>query len=424
MTENTPIQYYESQDWREAERLRIQRTRRTLIAVLLVLVVLLLIAFASLLAIFRPVGKVASGQDAAGISWVRSMYGWGSTKDQQFTGPQGVAVGPDGVIWTTTQGQNRVVGFNPDGSVNAILYQGSPSAKSSPNAFSYPVGVAVAPAGLIYIADQPRSTVWVVTRDNKIVTKYFVPTPSAIAVSSDRLVVGSGAGFVILTPQGQVIKVIGKPGKGLDQFNGVKGLAIGKDGTIYATDQYNNRVSAYDKNGNRKWIVSTGNPGNQANIAKSMSPQPVKAKANMQLPAGMTIDGAGRLVIIDPFGFDVTVLSTKNGSLIAKYGSPGSVDGQFIYPSDIAYDPAHDWFAVTDTGNARVQVVRIPNSGGSTAATINSTLAGPLGACLIPLVLLIVIILAVVVYRVIIRRRRRQEAEYAAAAAAAPPVSG
>ena len=68
----------------------------------------------------------------------------------------------------------------------------------------------------------------------------------------------------------------------------------------------------------------------------------------MEIPAGMTIDGAGRIVIVDPFGFDITILKPSNGQLIAKYGAPGTVDGQFVYPSDVSYAASHDWFAVAD----------------------------------------------------------------------------
>jgi sugar lactone lactonase YvrE len=424
MTDDSGIQYQEQQDWREVERRRVKRTRRTLIGVLIALVILLLVAFVSLLAIFRPVGNVAAGEKAAGVTWVRSIYGWGRTPLQQFQGPQGVGIGPDSTIWTTTQAQNRIVGFNPDGSVNAMLYKGpagnTPQANDS---FSYPVAVAVDPAGLIYIADQQKSTVWVVDKNNTVVRKIFVPLPSSIAVSNDRLVVGSGSGFVILTPTGTVVKLLGTQGRGVEQFEGVRGAAIGKDGTIYVVDQYNNRVSAYDRDGKRKWIVSTGTPGNQANVQTNIVPKAPTAPANMQIPAGLTIDGAGRLVIADPFGFDLTVLSPKDGKLIAKYGNPGSIDGQFVYPSSVAYDSFHDWFAVADTGNARVQIVRLPNSGGTVLTALNQTLAGPLGACLIPLLLLLLMIVAAIIYRAVQRRRRKREAA-AAAAAAGAEVSG
>jgi sugar lactone lactonase YvrE len=416
---DVPTQYEEPQGWREAERRRIQRTRRILVGVLAVLVVLLLIASFALLQIFQPVGRVASLSEAKGVTWVRSLYGWGTTSDQQFWGPQGVAVGPDGTIWATTQGQNRVVGFNPDGTLSAMLYQGKIGDPKSPNAFTYPTAVAVDPSGLIYIADQPRNTVWVVSRDNRIVRSIYVPTPSSIAVTSDRLVVGSAAGFVILSPTGQVVKVIGTQGKGIDQFQGVRGVAIGKDGTIYVVDQYNNRVSAYDRNGVRKWIINTGSPGNNKAVKNSIVATTSSAPANMQIPAGVTIDGAGRLVIADPFGFDLTVLNAKNGSLIAKYGNPGTIDGQFVYPSSVSYDPQHDWFAVADTQNARVQIIRLPDSGGTALSFVNANLAGPLRACLFPL-LLILLVIIVGSINAWLRRRRRRRDEAAAQAPAVP----
>ncbi len=409
---DAPTQYDEQQGWREAERRRIQRTRRILIGVLAFLVVLLLIASYTLLQIFQPVGRVASTAEAKGVTWVRSIYGWGKGADQQFWGPQGVAIGPDGTIWVTTQGQNRVVGFNPDGSFSSMLFHGKAGDPKSPNAFTYPTAVAVDPTGLIYIADQPRNMVWVVTRDNRIVRSIYVPIPSSIAVSNDRLVVGSASGFVIMTPAGQVVKVLGTQGKGINQFQGVRGVAIAKDGTIFAVDQYNNRISAYDRNGRRKWILNTGSPGNQKTLKKSVAASAVTSSpANMQIPAGLTIDGAGRLVVADPFGFDLTVLSAKNGSLIAKYGSPGTVDGQFVYPSSVAYDPTRDWFAVADSQNARVQIIRLPDSGGAPfAAAINTALTGPLRACLIPLLLILLVIVIAAINAWLRRRRRRRAA--------------
>jgi sugar lactone lactonase YvrE len=402
-------QYAEVQGWREAERRRIRRTRRTLIVILVVLVILLLIASYALMQIFQPVGRVATTQEAQGITWVRSIYGWGKSPDQQFWGPQGVAIGPDGTIWATTQAQNRVVGFNPDGTPSAMLYQGAQGDARYPNALTYPAAVAVDPSGLVYIADQVRSTIWVMRSDNTIVRSIFVPTPFSLAVTNDRLVVGSASGFVIMTPEGQVIKVIGSQGKGIDQFQAVRGVAIAKDGTIFAVDQYNNRVSAYDRNGNRKWIITTGNPGNKKSVASSTVATSSAQPANMQIPAGMTIDGANRLVIADPFGFNLTVLDPRDGRLIAKYGTAGTIDGQFVYPSDVAYDPVRDWFAVADTQNGRVQIIRLPGSGGSQLSPISRALSGPLRACIIPLLLLLLAIVAGIIYRMAKRRKRKTQ---------------
>ena len=74
---DSPIRDIEAEDWREAERHRVVRTRRALAAVLVVLAILLLIASLALVQIFQPVGKVANTTDASGLTWVRSIYGWG-----------------------------------------------------------------------------------------------------------------------------------------------------------------------------------------------------------------------------------------------------------------------------------------------------------------------------------------------------------
>lgn len=418
---DSPIRDIEAEDWREAERHRVVRTRRALAAVLVVLAILLLIASLALVQIFQPVGKVANTTDASGLTWVRSIYGWGRGPNQQLVAPQGVAIGPDGTIWATDQGNSRVVGFHPDGTLASMLYQGVRTDPKSPNAFQFPTSVAVDENGLVYVGDQSGNNVYVMSPDNKVVRKIFVPTPSSVAVSSDRLVVGSASGFVILTKTGGVIKVLGSQGKGDKQFQGVRGVAIAKDDTIYAVDQYNNRVSAYDRNGVRKWIRVTGAPGNQSSVASSTVAAP-GAEARLQLPAEIAVDGARRLVVVDPFGFDIAVLNAKDGTPIAAYGEAGGQDGQFTYPSGIAYDPQRDWFAVADTMNARVQIVRLPDSGGTVLATANRTFSGPIRALFIPLALLFLAIVTGLVYRSMNRRRQRDAADVEGSSGPAEPV--
>ena len=79
----------------------------------------------------------------------------------------------------------------------------------------------------------------------------------------------------------------------------------------------------------------------------------------------------------------------KDGKFLAKYGAYGEKDGQFSYPSSIAYDPQRDWFAVADSSNSRVQIVRIPDSGADPLGAVRRQLAGPIRACLVPLALLL-----------------------------------
>ncbi len=391
------------------DREKMLRTRRMLIGVLATLIILLLLAFFFLLRLFEPVGKVASVEEAKGIEWIRSIYGWGNDKDQQLGPPQSVAVAPDGTIWVTDAGMARIVGFNPDASYRGVLDRGRKG--SSRDALGFPTSIAVDESGVAYIGDMTSSRIVVMTPDKQLVRVIPAPRPRSVAVRGDHLVVGSNPGFAILSKTGEVQKVIGTFGKGDTQFNGVSGVAIAKDGTIFALDQYNNRVSAYTPDGERKWIRSLGAAGNQMSPGKTMRSQSTTAQAAMQLPSGITIDGAGRLVIVDAFGFNIVVLNAANGDLIGKYGDAGTEDGKFVYPGGISYDAQNDYFAVADTAMNRVQLVRLPGSGGTALASLNRSLAGPLRACLVPLLLLLLAIAATIIYRMIRRRREADDEE-------------
>lgn len=386
----------------------LRRTRRLLIAGLLGVAATLGAATFALFGTFQPVGTVANPTDATGLTWVRSIYGWGKAANQQLAGPQGIAVAPDGTIWTTDQSQSRVMGFHPDGSYAGMLYQGDRTNPHQPDAFKFPTSVAVAPDGTIYVGDQAGNRVYAMSADNKVLARISVPLPSAVAASNDRLVVGSSSGFVIMSRTGSVLKVLGTQGTGDTQFQGVRGVAIGHDGTIYVADQYNNRVSAYDTNGKRLWIHQTGAPGNKTTPKNTTSPN-ATAAAGLQLPAGLTLDGAGRLVVADPFGFDLAVLDPKTGKIVTTYGEAGAQDGAFIYPSGVAYDAGRDWYAVADTMNGRVQIVRLPGSGGTATAAVARSLSGVWRAALVPLLLILIFTVGALGYRRVRRLPQRKE---------------
>jgi hypothetical protein len=238
-----------------------------------------------------------------------------------------------------------------------------------------------------------------------------------VAVSEDRIAVGSVSGFAVLDKQGKPEGVVGSRGKGPDQFDYVHGIAFGPDGSIYVADSYNNRLSAYEPDGTRRWIIRTGAPSNSAQVSNNMlsstvpSDTALKGDEVLQLPLGLTVDGAGRVVVIDLYENALAVFEPKTGKFIGKYGEAGADDGQFFYPVSVSYDPGRDWFTVADSFNRRVQIVRIPGSasGAGTAATLNRALTSPWRACLFPLLLLLLMILAYGIYRFIRRRRDRIE---------------
>lgn len=379
-----------------------KRGRQILTLILVVLFLLLIATSVMLVRLLLPQGKIASKEQSGGLEWVRSIYGWGKGANQMLTNPGTVAVAPDGTIWTTDSDRFRVVGFNSDGTYKATL-SGTNKTK-----FISPTDLAVDPSGNLYVAENTANRVIVTTPGGQELRVIRVQTPTAVAASADRILVGSNGGFAILDKEGNPLKVIGQQGHGDTQFDRVNGLAIGNDGRIFVVDTYNNRISAYDANGKRLWIQVTGNPANQVNVKESNKPKPTKAKAALALPLQLTIDGRGRLVLIDAFDMSLAVFDPNTGNVIAKYGAFGTEDGKMMYPSGVAYDNARDWFAVADSNNQRLEVFRIPDSSQSSLmGALQRSLSGPLRACLVPLVILL---LALVVWVIMRRRNRRRNA--------------
>jgi sugar lactone lactonase YvrE len=393
-----------------------RRARRVLALILVLLVVLLGVSSYLLYRAVRVPELTSTGgavQDTGGVTWVRSIYGV-SNRPEGLFGQTNVAFpSEDGTIWVTdTNHPAGVMKFNPNG-----RYLGALTSVNASMPISLPSRVAVGPDGRIYIVETALDRIHVLKSDGSDGGTFTVPRPVSVAVNSDRILVGAVSGFAVLDKTGKPIGVIGSRGKGKDQFDYVHGVAFGPDGSIYVADSYNNRLSAYESNGKLRWVIRTGAPANGAQLtndllsSKEPSDSVLKGTDALQLPIGVTVDGAGRLVVVDMFDNTISVFNAQTGKFIAKYGDYGADDGQFFYPVSIGYDRARDWFTVADAFNRRVQIVRIPGSasGVGAAAIVNRALAGPWRACALPLILLLIALAVALIGRYVRRRRERAQ---------------
>ena len=64
------------------------------------------------------------------------------------------------------------------------------------------------------------------------------------------------------------------------------------------------------------------------------------------------------LYVTDPLNGSIHLFRAKDGTQIGEVGETGTGDGQFSYPSQIAWMGGNR-FAVTEWGNDRVQIVEI-----------------------------------------------------------------
>jgi DNA-binding beta-propeller fold protein YncE len=389
-------EYEQSEDDRRAAR-----TRVVLITALVLLVALLsgLLYFVSRVA--SPVGApTATGQIPAGIEWIRSIYGYGASAEQQIRRPLDTAVGPDGRIWATDPDRARILCFNPDGSLATLIHTGPSS--SDPKKIRRTQGIGVDESGNVYACDYGNQRVMMFGPEGGFVREWEVPFPLDVAARGGRVYVATTSDLRLYSAAGTEMAVWGRRGRGPEEFDVASAVDIGADGTVFIGDTQNRRLKAYDPSGNLLWIWPE---------SRRTSPRtgvlPTATPDGMQLPTGIVVDGSGRLVVVDAFSFNLTVLSvSKRGAqVVARYGDMGAKDGFFAYPTGIAYDRSRDWFAVADTFNNRVQVLRLPGSTSNvlgTAIVRGTTGFGPL--CAIPLAL---VLLAIAVAVVVGRARRR-----------------
>jgi len=392
---------------------------RTILIVIIIILMLSLCAIAAVLArLVQPsTGEVAGREEAGGVEWVRSIYGWGPDKEQSFVRPLKVEVGNGGAIYISDQQYNFVMQFTPEGNLTRLI-------GDTTFPVLYRVGTIAEGDGQLFFGQTAQDRIRVFTAEGSEETSIPFPSPNDIEFSGDRLAVSSNVGFVVFNAAGEfVYEVGGEQGSGEDQFDVISGIAYGPDGTLYVTDAYNNRISAYDETGKRLWMVRTGDPGKGVDITNPAMAvgRETTAPAALQLPVDAVVDGNDRLVVVDGLDFSLSVFDTKDGKFIKKYGAYGSKDGQLLYPTSIDYDAERDWFVVADGGNRRVQILRLEDSaanGGGALSAARRALSGPLRALLFPLLLLILMAIAWFVSK----RLQRRAAQKRALEASVAPV--
>lgn len=377
---------------------RPSRARIILGIVIVLLLLLLSVLGVYFVRVLTPLQRQTTETvDLNGLVWVRSLYGFGPSEAEQLASPTSVAFAPNGEIYVTDPQYSRVMIFDPDGTFSRLLHTGAGGTEKG--MFSRPESIDVDENGDVYIADSFSSKVIVFNSEGRFLREWIMPNPGeeaarGIYVADGKVYVLTVGHLRVFDTKGRELGNMGsrgrKPGQ-IDAYQGV--VADGKQ--IYIADALNRRVMALDNKGKSLWIT----PRDEKDSMESDAPY--------QLPQDVCFDGAGRLVTIDGFKFTLIVSDPQTGDVIASYGADGTGEGQFMYPSSVDYDPDRDWFAVADTRNNRVQLVRLPDSGGNAQSAIRRALSSPYRYCAIPLILLIIV--AIVAYVTSRRARRADE---------------
>ncbi|MDA0735318.1 MAG: 6-bladed beta-propeller [Chloroflexi bacterium] len=114
-------------------------------------------------------------------------------------------------------------------------------------------------------------------------------------------------------------------------------VALDKAGNAYVADEWLNRISIFNQNGEctGKWGTLGDGDG------------------EFNRPSGMAFDAEDNLYLVDSGNHRVQIF-TKDGRFLSKWGQSGNGDGEFSYPWGIEIDHHGDVY-VADWRNDRIQ---------------------------------------------------------------------
>jgi tripartite motif-containing protein 71 len=207
--------------------------------------------------------------------------------------------------------------------------------------FNDPVNAAVGPKGRLYVTDALNNRV-----------QEFTSTGTFIRAWGWGVATGASA-FQICTHSCHA----GLQGSGNGQFNFPFGVTVGRHGNVYVTDNSNERVEEFSPAGS--FIRTWGSAG--------------AAAGQFNGPTGIAAVPGGHLLVVDKFNARVQEFNSAGTFIrawgwgvatgasalevctsVCQAGIPGSGNGQFDHPDQVALNAAGRIF-VTDTDNVRVE---------------------------------------------------------------------
>ena len=129
----------------------------------------------------------------------------------------------------------------------------------------------------------------------------------------------------VFDKDGELIRTFDTGQLGDSEPNGASGIAIAPDGTVYVTDSRSHKVRLFNHDGS--FIKAFGSQG--------------VSDGQLDSPWGITVDKNGNVYVADFKNHRVQKYSA-DGQFEAQIGRPGKKRGELEYPTDVAVDSEGD----------------------------------------------------------------------------------
>jgi large repetitive protein len=194
---------------------------------------------------------------------------WGSAGSEpgKLKLPNGIAVSGNQVYVADTA-NSRVQKFDSEGKFISVIG----SSGTGDGQFLTPLGVALDSDGNLYVADYGNKRIQKFSSDGSF-AKSFSPTVGGLKISPDGLTIDSSGNIiiaditnnrvVILDANGNTVSTFGKTGTGNGQFNMLKDVSVGSNGSLFAVDSSNHRIQKFSMNTQQVQTTQTPLPQTQ-----------------------------------------------------------------------------------------------------------------------------------------------------------------
>ncbi len=231
-----------------------------------------------------------------------------------FSQPEGIAVDHSGNVYVADAAVHQVRKIAADGSIQTIAGTGvagfaGDGGPASAALLNQPYGLALDPTGNLYIADLGNARVRRVAVDGTIQTV-------------------AGGGALPATSTGQ-----GGPSTSV-QLVQPRNVALGGDGSLYISDFGANQVYQVATNGTLSLMAGTGAAGYSGVGTSALL-------AELNAPAGLTVDPTGALYIAD--SGNNRVRKVYNSVIITVFNTPAPT-GVALDSSGMVYVAAASYF--------------------------------------------------------------------------------
>jgi 6-bladed beta-propeller protein len=161
----------------------------------------------------------------------------------------------------------------------------------------------------------------------------------------------------VFNDQGDLLRVIGKKGNKLGEFNAPTFLGLHSKG-ILISDTLNARVQllssfTYDEKGALSGCQAPLNDAVQSSFSQSIGRRGMKL-GNLNRPKGVAADSEGNIYIIEAY-FDHMLVFSQNNEFLLPLGGTGHGAGEFYLPSGMWIDDKNRIY-IADMMNGRVSV--------------------------------------------------------------------